>query len=61
LKGHVSASEPAELIVPRVDPGEEFREELVLRIGCKERIDELAVERQLHEAIRNLIKEAKDT
>jgi hypothetical protein len=49
------------LIVRRVNPGEEFLEGVVLRIGCKERIDELAVERQLHEALRNLIKEDKDS
>jgi hypothetical protein len=49
-------SDPLELIIRRVDDGDEFREEFVLRIGHTEPVDEKAIEVQVEKAILNLMK-----
>jgi hypothetical protein len=48
--------EPVELLVRRFDKGNEFREEVVLRIGHKEPADAKIIKRQLDAALRKLIK-----
>lgn len=50
-----SSSDPVELIVRRVDRGDEFSEEIVFRIGHKESVDVKAVKKQLEAALRNLV------
>jgi hypothetical protein len=50
-----SPSHPVELIVRRVHNMQEFREEMVLRIGHKDAVDEPKVERQLKDALRKLL------
>jgi hypothetical protein len=49
-------AEPVELIVRRVEKGQDFREEIVLRIGHKEPPDAKEIEKQLGEVLRKLVK-----
>ena len=49
-------SDPLELIVRRVNDGHELREEVVLRIGHTESVEEKAIEGQVEKAVRTLLK-----
>jgi hypothetical protein len=46
---------PVELIVRRVEKGQDFREELVLRIGHEEPTDAKVIKKRLYETLRNLV------
>jgi hypothetical protein len=46
--------EPVELIVRRVDNGDEFCEEMILRIGHKEPVEAKPIKKQLEAALRKL-------
>ncbi len=48
--------DPLELIVRRIDNGQEYREEFVLRIGHSEQVDAKAVEEQVQQALHKLSK-----
>jgi hypothetical protein len=48
-------SDPLELIVRRIDKGDQFREEIVFRASSTERPARSAVERQLKRSLRHLI------
>jgi hypothetical protein len=48
-------SAPLELIVRRVDRVGEFREEVVLRIGHTDPVDEKVIEKRLNEALGRLV------
>jgi hypothetical protein len=48
-------SDPVELIVRRVDDDREFREEIVLRIGHKDLVNEKAIEKLLNESLQKLV------
>ena len=50
-----SLSDPIELIVRRVGDGDEFREEVVLRVGHKDPVDAKAIEEQLNKALSKLL------
>ena len=50
---------PLELIVRRVDDGDEFREEIALRVGPAEPVDAEAIERHAEEALRKLFKKQR--
>lgn len=52
-------ADPIELIVRRVDDGNEIREEILLRIGHKDPVDSTVIEKQVDEAIRKLLKKTK--
>jgi hypothetical protein len=49
-------ADPVELIVRRVDSRREFHEEMVLRVGHKDPVDEKAVEKQVEAALKRLLK-----
>jgi hypothetical protein len=49
-------AEPAELIVRRIEKGQDFREEIVLRVGHKELADAKVIKKQLDEALCKLVK-----
>lgn len=49
-------SEPLELIIRRIDEGESVKEEIVLRIGHDERLDEEMLEQKLSKALSHLVK-----
>jgi len=51
-------SEPIELIVRRAYEGDDFREEIVLRIGYDDRVDGKASEEAVNTALRKLLKES---
>lgn len=46
--------DPLELIVRRIDNGQEYREEFVLRVGHTEPVDAKAIEKQVKQALREL-------
>jgi len=48
-------ADPVELIVRRVEKGEDFREQIVLRVGYKDAIDARLIEKHLDEALRALV------
>jgi len=50
---------PLELIVRRIDDGREFHEEIVLRIGHSQPIDQDVIEKQVDEALRALLKKSR--
>lgn len=56
IKTGDTRSAPLELIVRRVDREGEFREEIVLRVGHTDPVDEKLVEQRLNEAIWRLAK-----
>lgn len=49
-------SDPLEVIVRRVENGQDFREEIVMRIGHKDPADANAIEQQVAMALRKLFK-----
>jgi hypothetical protein len=49
-------SAPLELIVRRVDRGSEFREEVVLRVGHTDLIDEKVIQQRINEALDRLVR-----
>lgn len=49
-------NDPLELIVRRFDDRNAFREEVVLRIGHSDAVDQKVIEKQVDEAIRKLFK-----
>ncbi|MGB2678516.1 MAG: hypothetical protein WAN12_15645 [Candidatus Acidiferrum sp.] len=49
-------ADPLELIVRRVDKGDEFHEKIVLRIGHKDLVDAKMIKKQLDQAFRKLLK-----
>lgn len=51
--------EPVVLIVRRVDERNDYREDVVLRIGHTDRVDSGLIEDQLNAAIRDLFKDEK--
>jgi len=52
-------SDPLELIVRRTHDGSGFHEEIVLRVGHKDPIDEKALAKRLREALRQLLQGLK--
>ena len=54
-------SEPLELIVRRIQHDHDFQEEVVLRIGHRDRVEGAEIDRRLDEALRQLVKEGKGT
>ena len=50
-------SEPIELTVRRANEGDNFREEIVVRVGHNDRVDGQAIEKALDAALRKLLKE----
>jgi hypothetical protein len=53
------ADAPVELIVRSVDDGHEYREEFIFRMGHTEPVDAKAIEKQVEEAIRKLLKKSE--
>lgn len=51
--------EPLVVIVRRIDDKNEFREEIVMRLGHNEKTDAAAIEKKLNESIRGLFKGGK--
>lgn len=49
---------PLELIIRRVDTGDEFHEELALRIGHSDPVDPKAIEKQVADAIDRLLRKS---
>jgi len=49
-------SEPLELIIRRIDEGESIKEELVLRIGHDEKLDEKMLEQKISKGLRRIVK-----
>jgi hypothetical protein len=49
-------ADPLELIVRRVGDGNEFREEIVFRIGHNDPVDPKVIEKQVEEALHKLLK-----
>jgi hypothetical protein len=54
-------ADPVELIVRRVEKGQDFREEIVLRIGHKDPADAKVIKKQLNEALRKLVEKDSAT
>lgn len=52
---------PLELIVRRIDDGREFQEEIILRAGHNQPVDPKAIEKQVDEALRALLKKSRQT
>ena len=52
---------PLELIIRRIDDGREFQEEIVFRVGHSQPIDPKAIEKQVDEALRTLLKKTRST
>jgi hypothetical protein len=57
IKKGDTPSHPLELIVRRVQSGNEFREETVLRIGHTDSLDEAKLEQRLKEAAQKLLRD----
>lgn len=53
-------SDPIELIVRRVDYGDTFREERILRIACDDPVDAAEIERLLCSGIERLVAESDE-
>jgi hypothetical protein len=49
-------ADPLELIVRRVDKGDEFHEEIMLRVGHKDSVDEKMIKKQVDQALRKLVR-----
>ena len=49
-------ADPLELIVRRADDGQEYREEVILRIGHADRVDATTIEGQINKALQKLFK-----
>jgi hypothetical protein len=52
-------AEPLELIVRRMQDGDKFQEDIVLRIGSKDPIDPDVIEKKLNTTLRKLTKKKK--
>jgi len=55
IKKGDTPSDPLELIVRRIDNEREFREEVVLRVGRNDAIDEKVIAKRLNEALQRLL------
>ncbi len=55
IKAGDGPSAPLELIVRRVDRGSEFHEQVVLRVGHTEPLDEKVIEQRINEALGRLV------
>lgn len=47
-------ADPLEVIVRRADDGQQYREEVILRIGHTEHVDAAAIEQQIEKALQRL-------
>jgi len=54
-------ADPLELIIRRVNDGSEFREEVVLRIGHNDPVDQAIIEKHVDEALRKVLKKSTST
>jgi hypothetical protein len=56
IKAGDGPAAPLELIVRRVDRGSEFHEEVVLRVGHTDPVDENVIEQRVNEALGRLVR-----
>lgn len=54
-------ADPLELIIRRVNDRSEFREEVVLRIGHNDPVDQAIIEKHVDQALRKLLKKSTST